>query len=139
MTNMRGYRTMCRQLTVSGLVMVLFWGLGISSVAAEGDAGKKGSGANSEKSTGQSNDPLQKQINDLDSQIQKLRDQSLELQEKTKAKLQNQLEILKQQRDALVPRIEKLRDNSEMAWQDIKENIQKAIEDLKASVETIDK
>jgi uncharacterized protein YoxC len=75
----------------------------------------------------------------LDGEIQKLREQSLELQEKTRAKLQAQLEGFKQQRDTLIPRIEKLRDNSETAWQDIKENIQKAIEDLKASVETMEK
>ena len=63
----------------------------------------------------------------------------MELQEKTRAKLQAHLEGLKQQRENLIPRIEKLRDNSETAWQDIKGNIQKAIEDLKASVDTMEK
>ena len=73
----------------------------------------------------------------LDGQIQKLREKSLQLQEKTRAKLQAQLEHFKKERDTLVPRIEKLRDNSELAWQDIKENIQKVIEDLNTSVDTI--
>ncbi|MEC4682006.1 MAG: hypothetical protein VST67_15085, partial [Nitrospirota bacterium] len=82
---------------------------------------------------------LQKQITALDSQIKKLREQSLALQEKTRATLQAQLDILKREQDTLIPRIEKLRDTSERAWQDIKEKIQKAIEDLKASVSTMGK
>jgi uncharacterized coiled-coil DUF342 family protein len=108
-------------------------------VAAEGGTTPKGPAASSQKDTSLSTDNLQKQINDLDGQIQKLREQSLELQEKTRAKLQAHLDGLKQQRDNLIPRIEKLRDNSETAWQDIKGNIQKAIEDLKASVDTMEK
>jgi len=63
----------------------------------------------------------------------------LALQEKTRATLQAQLDILKREQDTLIPRIEKLRDTSERAWQDIKEKIQKAIEDLKASVSTMEK
>jgi predicted RNase H-like nuclease (RuvC/YqgF family) len=86
-----------------------------------------------------STENLNKQINDLDAQIQKLRDQSSELQEKTRAKLQAQLEMLKKQQDTLIPRIEKLRTNSETAWEEIKENIQKAIEDLKNSVDAMNK
>ena len=82
---------------------------------------------------------LHEQINDLESQIQKLRAQSLELQEKTRLKLRAQIDLLQKQRDSLVPRIERLRDNSENAWQDIKENIQKAIEELKRSVDVMEK
>lgn len=82
---------------------------------------------------------LHEQINDLESQIQKLRAQSLELQEKTRLKLRAQIDLLQKQRDSLVPRIERLRDNSETAWQDIKENIQKAIEELKRSVDVMEK
>ena len=108
-------------------------------VSAEGGAGSKEAASPSQKDENLSTDTLQKQIADLDGQIQKLREQSLALQEKTRAKLQEQLSHLKQQRDSLIPRIEKLRDNSETAWQDIKENIQKAIEDLKTSVDTMDK
>ncbi len=80
---------------------------------------------------------LQKQIHDLDGQIKVLRKQSLELQEKTRAKLQAQLDALREQRDTLLPKIERLRDNSETAWQEVKENIQAAIEDLKKSMESI--
>lgn len=123
-----------------GLLFGCLWlGLSVVSVGAEGGTTPKNSATSSQKDTGLSTDNLQKQISDLDGQIQKLREQSLELQEKTRAKLQAQLEGFKQQRDTLIPRIEKLRDNSETAWQDIKENIQKAIEDLKASVETMEK
>ncbi len=86
-----------------------------------------------------STENLNKQITDLETQIQKLRDQSIELQEKTRAKLQAQLDNFKKQQDTLIPRIEQLRDNSETAWQDIKENIQKAIEDLKLSVDSMKK
>jgi len=108
-----------------GLMMAsLFIGTGVSLGAAAGGDDL-------------STDSLNKQITDLDAQIQKLREQSLELQEKTRAKLQAQLESLKKQQDTLIPRIEKLRDNSETAWQDIKENIQKAIEDLKLSADSI--
>lgn len=88
---------------------------------------------------GLSTDSLDKQITDLDAQIQKLRDQSLDLQEKTRAKLQAQLEILRKQQDTLIPRIEKLRSDSETAWEEIKENIQKAVEDLKLSVDSLNK
>jgi TolA-binding protein len=123
-----------------GLCLACLWiGLTVAPVAAEGDASTKGAAAASKKDSGLSNDNLQNQISALDGQIQKLREQSLALQEKTREKLQTQLDNFKQQRDTLVPRIEKLRDNSETAWQDIKENIQKAIEDLKASVDTMGK
>ena len=128
-----------KQLAI-GLCLACFWlGLAVVPVAAEGEAKKKASASTSQKDGGLSTDNLQKQITDLDAQIQKLREQSLALQEKTRAKLQAQLEILKTQRNTLIPRIEKLRDNSELAWQDIKENIQKAIEDLKASVDGLEK
>lgn len=131
--------TMGRQYGIGLLLGCLWLGLSFVPVAAEGGTTPKDSAASSQKDTGLSTDNLQKQITDLDGQIQKLRQQSLELQEKTRAKLQEQLDGLKQQRDTLIPRIEKLRDNSELAWQDIKENIQKAIEDLKTSVDTIEK
>jgi len=115
--------------------------VGLSGVpaAAEGGAGTNAAASTPSTDSGLSTDNLQKQITDLDGQIQKLRKQSLALQEKTREKLQAQLDGLKQQRDTLIPRIEKLRDNSETAWQDIKENIQKAIEDLKTSVDTMEK
>ena len=121
-----------------GLVIAsLFFGTGVSVVTAEGAASKSTSGVAANGGYDLSTDSLNKQINDLDAQIQKLRDQSLELQEKTRAKLQAQLEHLKSQQDTLIPRIERLRDNSETAWQDIKENIQKAIEDLKLSADSM--
>ena len=132
-------RTMRSPFSIGFMIACLWLGLAVIPAVAEGEASKKGSTATSEKSSVLSTDNLQKQITDLDGQIKKLREQSLALQEKTRAKLQSQLDILKQQRDTLIPRIEKLRDNSERAWQDIKENIQKAIEDLKASVDTMDK
>jgi septal ring factor EnvC (AmiA/AmiB activator) len=121
------------------LAASLFLGTGVALVSAEGAANNKASGATTVGGDDLSTDSLNKQINDLDAQIQKLRDQSLELQEKTQAKLQAQLENFKKQQDTLIPRIEKLRDNSETAWQDIKENIQKAIEDLKLSVDSMKK
>jgi len=124
------------------LGLCLAWlgiGLTVAPVAAEGDASTKGAAAVSKKDSGLSTANLQKQISDLDGQIQKLREQSFALQEKTRAKLQAQLDGLKQQRDTLIPRIEKLRDNSETAWQDIKENIQNAIDDLKTSMDTMGK
>ena len=113
--------------------------LPVGSVGAVGGTGSKEASSPSQKDGSLSSETLQKQITDLDGQIQNLRAQSLALQEKTRAKLQEQLDSFKQQRDTLIPRIEKLRDNSETAWQDIKENIQKAIEDLKTSVDTMDK
>ncbi len=123
-----------------GLALAGFWvGLVVAPVAAEGEAKRNTPTSTSQKDSGLSTDTLQKQITELDGQIQKLREQSLELQEKTQAKLQAQLEFLKQERDTLIPRIEKLRDNSELAWQDIKGNIQKAIEDLNASVHAMKK
>ena len=127
----------------AGLIIALslgcigVWGL-TSSALAESAAKKKTPTAVSSNGQDSSSDALQKQITDIDGQIQKLREQSLELQEKTRAKLQQQLEIMRKQRDTLIPRIEKLRDNSENAWQDIKENIQKAIEDLKTSVDSME-
>jgi len=132
-------QTMGREFSRGLLFGYLWLGLCVVPVAAEGGTTPKGPAASSQKDTNLSSDNLQKQINDLDGQIQKLREQSLELQEKTRAKLQDQLSSLKQQRDTLLPRIEKLRDNSETAWHDIKENIQKAIEDLKASIDTMEK
>ena len=118
-------------------LVCLLLNVGVIPVAAESGATKKSSTTSSQEDTGLSTDTLQEQITDLDGQIQKLREKSLELQEKTRAKLQAQLEHFKKERDTLVPRIEKLRDNSELAWQDIKENIQKVIEDLNTSVDTI--
>ncbi len=132
-------QTMAKQFGIGILFGCLWLGLSVFSMAAEGGTTPKGSAASPQKDTGLWTDNLQKQISDLDGQIQKLREQSLELQEKTRAKLQAHLEGLKQQRDNLIPRVEKLRDNSELAWQDIKENIKKAIEDLKASVDTMEK
>ncbi len=120
-------------------VVTLSLGFGVSPVAAEGAPGSKAPGPTTEGRDDLSTDNLNKQINDLDAQIKKLRDQSLELQQKTRAKLQAQLDNFKKQQDTLIPRIEMLRDNSETAWQDIKENIQKAIEDLKLSVDSMKK
>ncbi len=121
-----------------GVLLVCLWlSLVVAPVAAENGATKKSSAASSQADTDLSTGTLQQQITDLDGQIQRLREKSLELQEKTRAKLQAQLEQFKKERDNLVPRIEKLRDNSELAWQDIKENIQKVIEDLNTSVDTI--
>ena len=121
-------------------VALSWFGLSLGVLPAGADGGaKKNVAPSSPQTDNLSTDNLQKQIGDLDVQIQKLKEQSLELQEKTRAKLQMQLEGLKQQRDTLLPRIEKLRDTSETAWQDIKENIQKTIEDLKASVDSMEK
>jgi predicted RNase H-like nuclease (RuvC/YqgF family) len=117
----------------------LFIVIGVSLAGAESVSSPKDSGPAAAGKEDVSTDSLNKQINDLDAQIQKLRDQSLELQEKTRAKLQAQLENLKKQQDTLIPRIERLRDDSETAWQEIKENIQKAIEDLKLSVDSMKK
>ncbi len=121
-----------------GVFLVCLWlGVAVVPVAAEGGTNKKSPASSSQENADFSTGTLQQQITDLDGQIQKLREKSLELQEKTRAKLQAQLEHFKKERDSLVPRIEKLRDNSELAWQDIKENIQKVIEDLNTSVDTI--
>ena len=137
MSNFSGNHNMGKPLAL-GLFLLCFWlGLAVGSVAAEDGTKKKSPASSSQGNTGLSTDTLQEQITDLDGQIQKLREKSLELQEKTRAKLKAQLEQFKKERDNLVPRIEKLRDNSELAWQDIKENIQKVIEDLNTSVDTI--
>lgn len=126
-------------LFISGWVIAcLFMGIGVTFVSAEDTAVKK-PGQVAAGGDDLSTENLNKQITDLETQIQKLRDQSIELQEKTRAKLQAQLDTFKKQQDTLIPRIEQLRDNSESAWQDIKENIQKAIEDLKHSVDTMKK
>jgi len=123
-----------------GLVVAsLSLGTSVSLVAAEGPSSNKPPRPTAAGGDDLSTDSLNKQITDLDAQIQKLREQSLELQEKTRAKLQAQLDTLKKQQDTLIPRIERLRDNSETAWQDIKENIQKAIEDLKLSADSMKK
>ena len=128
-----------KQLGIMVCVVCLVMGLTALSAFAEGSTSNKETASSSKKDNGLSNENLHKQITDLDGQIQKLRKQSIELQEKTRAKLQAQLDTLKKQRDTLVPRIEKLRDNSETAWRDIKDNIQKAIEDLKTSVDSMGK
>ena len=125
-------------LGMGWIMACLFLGSGVSLGSAEDRAGKK-TGSVAAGADEFSTENLNKQITDLDTQIQKLRDQSIELQEKTRAKLQAQLENFKKQQDTLIPRIEQLRDNSETAWQDIKENIQKAIEDLKLSVDSMKK
>ena len=134
-----GNRKIIRQCGL-GLCLVCVWlGLGLVPSMAEDKVATKGSAATSENNSILSTDNLQKQISDLDGQIQKLREQSLALQEKTRAKLQSHLEMLRRERDTLLPRIEKLRDNSERAWLDIKESIQRAIEDLTASVDSMKK
>ncbi|MGD9851434.1 MAG: hypothetical protein AB7T38_09210 [Nitrospirales bacterium] len=115
-------------------------GLMISFGATQADsAGKPSSGPGGKVQSESPTENLHDQIDDLEVQIQKLREQSIELQEKTRLKLKAQIEYLQKQRDSLVPRIEKLRDNSETAWQDIKENIQKAIEELKKSADVMEK
>jgi TolA-binding protein len=134
-----GNRKLSRQIGLVCTFAFLCIGFTVVPAVAEGGETKQGAASSSSKDGGLSSENLHKQITDLDGQIQKLRAQSLELQEKTRAKLQEQLDNFKQQRDTLIPRIEKLRDNSETAWQDVKDNIQKAIEDLKTSVDTMDK
>ncbi len=120
------------------LALACFWlSLSVAPVAAGSEPKKNSTPSTSQKDGGLSSENLQSQISDLDGQIQNLREQSLALQERTRAKLQEQLEFFKHERDTLVPRIEKLRDNSEVAWQDIKANIQKVIDDLNTSVDTI--
>ncbi|MEC4681071.1 MAG: hypothetical protein VST67_10285, partial [Nitrospirota bacterium] len=104
MNGFGGSRTMSRPFGI-GLVMACLWlGLAVIPAAAEGEASKKGSAAIAEKSSASSTDKLQKQITALDSQIKKLREQSLALQEKTRATLQAQLDILKREQDTLIPR-----------------------------------
>ncbi len=125
-------------LILGWIIACLFLGIGVTFVSAEDSAVKK-PGPVAAGGEDFSTENLNKQITDLETQIQKLRDQSIELQEKTRAKLQAQLDNFKKQQDTLIPRIEQLRDNSETAWQDIKENIQKAIEDLKLSVDSMKK
>jgi len=134
-----GTRRLSRRLGFVLCFVCLWIGLTVVPAAAVGGASKQEAASPTPKDDGLSSENLQKQITDLDGQIQKLREQSLALQERTREKLQTQLDNFKQQRDTLIPRIEKLRDNSETAWQDIKENIQKAIEDLKSSVDTMEK
>jgi len=97
--------TIC-QLGLSIALTVAGWGLGlnVSSAEAESAVSKKTPAAASSPSDDSSTDSLQNQISNLDIQIQKLREQSWELQEKTRAKLQEQLEIMKTQRDTLIPR-----------------------------------
>ncbi len=135
----RSSLTADRQLGLGWCFACFCFGFAIVSTPAESGGSTKESVSSTQKESELPTDNLQKQITDLDSQIQKLREKSLELQEKTRAKLQAQLDNLKKQRDTLIPRIEKLRDNSEIAWQDIKVNIQKAIEDLKTSVDSMEK
>lgn len=126
-------------LGIGLIIACLSLGADILPVAAENTSNARVSGSDTTGEEDFSAESLNKQINDLDAQIQKLRDQSLELQEKTRAKLQVQLEMLKKQQDSLIPRIEKLRIDSETAWEEIKENIQKAVEDLKHSVDSMKK
>ncbi len=130
-------QSMSTPLGLAVFLACLWLSVVVVPVVAEDRATQKSPAASSQADTGLSTGTLQQQITDLDGQIQRLREKSLELQEKTRAKLQAQLEQFKKERDNLVPRIEKLRDNSELAWQDIKENIQKVIEDLNTSVDTI--
>lgn len=127
-------------LHTKAMLIMFMIGLMISFGAIQADAAGnlpsgQGAGGKSESTT----ENLHEQIDDLEVQIQKLREQSIELQEKTRLKLKAQIEYLQKQRDSLVPRIEKLRDTSETAWQDIKENIQKAIEELKKSADVMEK
>ena len=139
MSNFLVNQSMSKPLALGLFLVYFLFGLAVVPVAAEGGANQKSPASSSQENTGISTDTLQQQITDLDGQIQRLREKSVELQEKTRAKLQAQLEYFKKERDTLVPRIEKLRDSSELAWQDIKENIQKVIEDLNTSVDTVKK
>ena len=134
-----GPQTLSRALSVGLFFACLWLGLVAIPAAAEGEASQKGSASTSGKSNDLSTDKLKEQITSFDVQLQKLREQSLALQEEVRTKLQAQLDLLKQQQDTLIPRIEKLQDNSERAWQDIKDNVQKTIEDLKTSADTMDK
>lgn len=129
------FKVVATGILVAGLCL----GTSIFPVAAGEESSKNLPGPISPGGESLSTESLDKQITDLDAQIQKLRDQSLDLQEKTRAKLQAQLEILRKQQDTLIPRIEKLRSDSETAWEEIKENIQKAVEDLKLSVDSLNK
>jgi cell division protein FtsB len=129
-----------KTVRVSLLLAVLVGGWGpVKGEVFAASAPNASSTSESSSGSTSSTDALHDQINELENQIQKLREQSLELQEKTRAKLKSQLEYLQKQRDTLIPRIEKLRDHSETAWQDVKDNIQKAIEDLKQSVDVLQK
>jgi peptidoglycan hydrolase CwlO-like protein len=101
-------QTMGRPFGIGLLFAFLWIGLSVVPVAAEGETTPKGSAVSSKKNTSLSTDNLQKQINDLDGQIQNLREKSLELQQKTRAKLQAQLDGLKQQRDTLRKTFKKL-------------------------------
>ena len=84
-------------------------------------------------------DHLRKELNDLDGQIEQLRSQTQEIQEKAKDKIQEKLEALKEQKKSLLPRIENLRDSSEQAWKEMKEGIVKAVDNLKQSVDRASK
>ncbi|MCA9479523.1 MAG: hypothetical protein KC545_04070 [Nitrospira sp.] len=118
-------------------VMTFSFVLVFGSQAGAGEKAAPGPAGSAKPDTTTEN--LHEQIDDLEAQIQKLREQSLELQERTRLRLKAQIDLLQKQRDSLVPRIERLRDTSETAWQDIKENIQKAIEELKQSVDVMEK
>lgn len=136
------FRTPTLNVLYAKTVFMMFsLGLMITAVAVTqaDSAGKPTSGQGGASKAESTTENLHEQIDDLEVQIQKLREQSIELQEKTRLKLKAQIEYLQKQRDSLVPRIEKLRDNSETAWQDIKENIQKAIEELKKSADVMEK
>ena len=84
-------------------------------------------------------DHLRKELEELDGQIEQLRSQTQEIQEKAKDKIQEKLEALKEQKKSILPRIENLRDSSEQAWKEMKEGIVKAVDNLKESVDRASK
>ena len=66
---------MNRQFVVRLCIACVWLALGVVPSAAESGESKKGSASTSQKNSDLSTDNLQKEISDLDSQIQKLREQ----------------------------------------------------------------
>lgn len=79
-------------------------------------------------------DHLQRQIKELEHEIERLREKAQPLQDDVKHKIEEQLKKLQAQKDAIIVKLNKIREGSGEAWEELKQGLLNALEDLKRSI-----